>query len=62
MIKSMTGYGVASKENSSLAVSVEIKSLNSKFLDLNLRLPKEFADKELDIRNLLNTAVERGKL
>ena len=58
----MTGYGVASKENSSLAVSVEIKSLNSKFLDLNLRLPKEFADKELDIRNLLNTAIERGKL
>lgn len=62
MIKSMTGYGVASQENEKLAVSVEIKSLNSKYLDLNLRLPKEYADKELDIRNLLNTAVERGKI
>ncbi|MCU0429051.1 MAG: YicC family protein [Cytophagaceae bacterium] len=62
MIKSMTGYGVSVSENERLAVSVEIKSLNSKFLDLNLRLPKEYADRELDVRNLLNTAVERGKI
>ena len=62
MIKSMTGYGIASQENQTLAVSIEIKSLNSKYLDLSLRLPKEYADKELDVRNLLNTAVERGKL
>jgi uncharacterized protein (TIGR00255 family) len=62
MIKSMTGYGIASQENQTLAVSIEIKSLNSKYLDLSLRLPKEYADKELDVRNILNTAVERGKL
>ncbi len=62
MLKSMTGYGVAVAENDKLSVTVEIKSLNSKFLDLSLRLAKEYADKELEIRNLLNTSVERGKV
>lgn len=62
MLKSMTGYGVANSENDKLAVTVEIKSLNSKFLDLNLRLSKEYADKELEIRNLCNTTIERGKV
>lgn len=62
MLKSMTGYGVAMAENDQLSVTVEIKSLNSKFLDLALRLAKEYADKELEIRNLLNTSVERGKV
>ncbi len=62
MLKSMTGYGVATAENDQLSVTVEIKSLNSKFLDLSLRLAKEYADKELEIRNLLNTAIERGKV
>ena len=62
MLKSMTGYGVAVAENDLLSVTVEIKSLNSKFLDLTLRLAKEYADKELEIRNLLNTSVERGKV
>ncbi len=58
----MTGYGVAVSENDQLAVTVEIKSLNSKFLDLSMRLAKEYADKELEIRNLLNTTIERGKV
>ena len=62
MLKSMTGYGVAVSENDQLAVTVEIKSLNSKFLDLSMRLAKEYADKELEIRNLLNTTIERGKV
>lgn len=62
MLKSMTGYGVAMAENDQLSVTVEIKSLNSKFLDLALRLAKEYADKELEIRNLLNTSIERGKV
>jgi uncharacterized protein (TIGR00255 family) len=62
MLKSMTGYGVATAENDQLSVTVEIKSLNSKFLDLSLRLAKEYADKELEIRNLLNTSIERGKV
>jgi uncharacterized protein (TIGR00255 family) len=62
MIKSMTGYGSHTGENDSISVSVEIKSLNSKFLDLNLRLSKEYSDRELEIRNLLNNTIERGKV
>jgi uncharacterized protein (TIGR00255 family) len=62
MIKSMTGYGSHTAENEKISVSVEIKSLNSKFLDLNLRLPKEYSDRELEIRSLLNNTIERGKV
>ncbi|ABG57431.1 YicC/YloC family endoribonuclease [Cytophaga hutchinsonii] len=62
MIKSMTGYGSQTAENDKISVTVEIKSLNSKFLDLNLRLSKEYSDRELEIRNLLNNTVERGKV
>jgi uncharacterized protein (TIGR00255 family) len=62
MIKSMTGYGSASFENDKLAVTIEIKTLNSKFLDTNLKLPKQFADKELEIRGFLSEKLERGKI
>ncbi|MFN8416695.1 MAG: YicC/YloC family endoribonuclease [Cytophagaceae bacterium] len=62
MIKSMTGYGASSSENNLLFVQVEIKSLNSKYLDLNMRLPKDFSDKEVEVRNLLNNTIERGKV
>ncbi len=62
MLKSMTGFGLAKAANSNISVSVEIRSLNSKSLDVNLRLPKNFSDKELEIRNLLNQVLERGKL
>ena len=62
MIKSMTGYGSHTAENDKISVSVEIKSLNSKFLDLNLRLSKEYSDRELEVRNILNNIIERGKV
>jgi uncharacterized protein (TIGR00255 family) len=62
MLKSMTGFGMAKAANANISVSVEIRSLNSKSLDVNLRLPKNFSDKELEIRNLLNQILERGKL
>jgi uncharacterized protein (TIGR00255 family) len=62
MIKSMTGYGVATYDGDSSHFSVEIKSLNSKFLELNLRLPKEFSDKELLLRNECSKLLERGKV
>lgn len=62
MIKSMTGYGSASFENDKLAVMVEIKTLNSKFLDTSLKLPKQFTDKELEIRSFLSEKLERGKI
>ncbi len=62
MIKSMTGYGVATYDGGGSHFSVEIKSLNSKFLELNLRIPKEFNDKELLLRNECSKLLERGKV
>jgi uncharacterized protein (TIGR00255 family) len=62
MIKSMTGYGLATYDGEGSHFSVEIKSLNSKFLELNLRIPKEFNDKELLLRNECTKLLERGKV
>src|SRR5690606_1163851 len=62
MIKSMTGYGIAHFDNDAVSISVEVKTLNSKFLDLSIRSPKQFADKELEIRNLVTDKLERGKV
>lgn len=62
MNKSMTGYGQARLEDDQYAISVEVKTLNSKFLDANIRIPKTFSDKELEIRNTLGEKLERGKI
>ncbi|MBB5624222.1 uncharacterized protein (TIGR00255 family) [Pedobacter cryoconitis] len=62
MIKSMTGYGLASTDQENTKFSVEIKSLNSKFLELNLKLPRAYADKELLLRNVCSKDIERGKV
>jgi uncharacterized protein (TIGR00255 family) len=61
MIKSMTGYGLASADHENGKFSVEIKSLNSKFLELNLKLPKAYSEKELALRNICSKEIERGK-
>ena len=59
----MTGFGNASFENVEMIAIAEIKSLNAKFLDINLRLPKGFSlEKELEIRNLLKDKLQRGKI
>ena len=58
----MTGFGQASADDGQSRIYVEVKSLNSKFLDLNLRLPKTFSDKELEVRNLVSEKLERGKV
>lgn len=58
----MTGFGQASLDDGQSKVYVEVKSLNSKFLDLNLRLPKLFSDHEGEIRNLISEKLERGKV
>ncbi len=58
----MTGYGIANYDGEGSHFSVEIKSLNSKFFDLSLRLPKEFSDKELLLRNECSKLLERGKV
>ncbi len=62
MIKSMTGFGQTILNSGSLAISVEVKSLNSKFLDLSLRLPRKFSEKELELRTLVADRLERGKI
>lgn len=62
MIKSMTGYGVGSQENQNVKYTVEIKSLNSKFLELSIRLPKAVSDKELTLRGECSKLIERGKV
>src|SRR3954468_9287569 len=62
MIKSMTGYGIASFDAGNSKYTVEIKSLNSKFLELSLRLPKIFAEKEFQLRNDCSKLIERGKV
>ena len=62
MVLSMTGFGSASIENELVKLDVEIKSLNSKFLDLNLRFPKTVQPLEMEIRNVINQKVKRGKV
>lgn len=62
MIKSMTGYGIASFDSGRIKYTVEIKSLNSKFLELSLRLPKIFSEKEFQLRNDCSKQIDRGKV
>jgi len=58
----MTGFGAASVEDQNLIVRVEVKSLNSKVLDLNVRLPRTLQDKEFEVRNLVAKYLDRGKI
>jgi uncharacterized protein (TIGR00255 family) len=58
----MTGYGKSVAELKGKKISIEIKSLNSKQLDLNLRLPWLYKEKESEIRNLLSQKLDRGKI
>ncbi len=62
MIKSMTGFGKVTAELPSKKVTVEIKALNSKQLDLSTRIPSVYREKEMEIRNLLLQNLERGKI
>lgn len=57
----MTGYGVNRLENDELRIVAEIKTLNSKYLDAAVRVPKGFNSKEIEIRNMLTNSLERGK-
>jgi uncharacterized protein (TIGR00255 family) len=62
MIKSMTGFGVAGFENEQMMIQVEVRSLNSKILDLSIRSPRQFSDKESEIRGLALSILDRGKV
>ena len=58
----MTGYGKAIAELPQKKITIEIKSLNSKQLDLNTKLPWLYKEKEPDIRNLISQRLDRGKI
>ena len=62
MIQSMTGFGKASLQLPTKKITVEIKSLNSKGLDLNVRMPSVFREMELGLRNKIALKLERGKI
>ena len=62
MIQSMTGYGKASVSFKEKKINVEIKSLNSKALDLSVRIAPLYREKEMEIRNLISKSLERGKV
>jgi uncharacterized protein (TIGR00255 family) len=62
MLLSMTGYGTASAEYKGKTISAELKSVNGKFADVNVRLPFAYRDKETEIRNELAKKFERGKI
>lgn len=62
MILSMTGYGRASAGNKKFVVDVEIKSINSRYLELYLKLPQLLQSKEYELRELIKSKIKRGKL
>ena len=62
MIQSMTGFGKASKEIGNINIQVEIKSLNSKGIDLSLRTPSVYREKEMELRSEISKILERGKI
>ena len=62
MIQSMTGYGKSVLQLPSKKITVEIKSLNSKNLDLYVRVPSSYREKELDMRKTISKSLVRGKV
>lgn len=62
MIQSMTGFGKSITQLPSKKITVEIKSLNSKNLDINARIPSQYREKELVLRNLISKSLSRGKV
>lgn len=62
MIKSMTGFGKTTVEVGNKKVVIEIKSLNSKQLDLNLRMPNLYKEKEMEVRGMVKDCLDRGKV
>lgn len=62
MLESMTGYGKAECELPGRKIIIEIKSLNSKQLDISTRLPSLLRDREIEIRNEISRGLERGKI
>ncbi len=61
MLQSMTGYGKISREIANKQITVEIKTLNSKQIDISLRMPSAYREKELELRKVITQHLERGK-
>jgi uncharacterized protein (TIGR00255 family) len=62
MVKSMTGFGKSAAETPQKKISVEIRSLNSKSLDITTRTPVIYREKEAEIRNIISQKLDRGKI
>ena len=58
MVKSMTGFGRCEVSNEDYKISVEMKSVNHRYLDLGIKMPKKFNAFEADIRNLLKSGIQ----
>ena len=58
----MTGFGSSSFDKSGVKISVEVRTLNSKFLDVLIKLPKEFNDQELTVKSIVTDKLQRGKV
>lgn len=62
MLQSMTGYGKASRDFNNKKITIEVRSLNSKNLDLNMRMPSVYRELELDLRKSIGKSLDRGKV
>ncbi|MCR5129763.1 MAG: YicC family protein [Lachnospiraceae bacterium] len=62
MIKSMTGFGRCEMEEHARRITVEMKAVNHRYLDLSIKMPKKFNPFEAQIRNVLKEYIERGKV
>ncbi len=62
MMKSMTGYGKVAKSRNGINIEVEIRSLNSKSLDVHTKMPLSLSDKDLEVRAMIAAGLERGKV
>jgi len=62
MILSMTGYGKAERIENSFTLSIEVRALNSKFFDCQMKLPREFSVFEIELRKIIEQRLERGKI
>lgn len=62
MILSMTGFGRSEGVYEGTKITIDLKSLNSKSLDLNIKMPVRYKEKEFDLRKMLNDGIQRGKV
>ncbi len=62
MLYSMTGYGKAEESYKNKKITAELKSLNNKYCDINVKLPYSLREKELEVRKLINNQLQRGKI